>query len=325
MIGGFAFASIGEFQVPYTRLAVFVLVLMAGKLASVYGGWEELAATFSLDSFPDFTSGTRLFIVSHPRHRESGFCVMRDLASMALCHLPARQRCKNGDVVVCVTPPIEGRVRLLMGWFVITQIVCDVPAYMRQYRTRKDAIYTVSTKFSKNTGVGSFKKIEVVEDKTDAWKVIYGNCPEIVFRLKRNAKYHRTTPQPHSRSKAWLGAKTITERSRDFRSRVLLSNTFWRSSTSALYRRDIEIPEIFSSQWKRRLRGGMFFESHDFRNWLSESTRSLCTSNLGGAQWTDERRPDSPVATLNEFPTCRMDSEPDLAEARTFCLRSSVV
>lgn len=222
--------------------------------------------------------GGRLFVVSHPRHRDSGFCTTNGLASMALCHLPARQRCDLADVVVCVTPPIADGSRLLLGCFAVTHIVDDVPTYLRLHPARKDAIYTVAVKRQcsrKKTALRAISKARALRRGGCGWRADYSDGSSAVFRLKKNAKYHRLTPQPRSRTKAWLGAKTLTERKRDFSSRVLLSEHFWRSSTAGLFRHSNAVPRRFCLRWQRRLRAGIFVEDKDFRRWLCRAIRAI--------------------------------------------------
>jgi len=100
------------------------------------------------------------------------------------------------------------------------------------------------------------------------WTVDFSDKSTVVFRLKKNAKYHRVSPQPYSKTQAWLGASTLTERRRDFSSRVLLSEHFWRSSTSCLLAHKTAVPKRFCLSWQRRLRAGIFVEDGDFRKWL---------------------------------------------------------
>ena len=248
---------------------------MASKLARQYG-WEDLPPAASRqDAKQSLPRNGGLFVVSHPRHRDSGFCVMNGQASMALCHLPARQRCKRDDVVVCVTPPIEDGRRLLVGWFVITEIIRDVPTYLHIYPRRKDAIYTASAASSGKQPLGTITKTHALKKDRRSWTTRYSNGSKIVFRLKANAKYHRVTPQPYSRTTAWLGAKTLTERKRDFRSRVLLSTRFWRSSSLRLLKHPKLVPRRFCLQWRRRLRSGVFVDDNDFRRWLRQAIRDI--------------------------------------------------
>jgi hypothetical protein len=240
-------------------------------LFSKYGWDEDLLRVSCRASAKEIIGCNRIFVVSHPRHRSSGFCVENDIASMALCHLPARQQTQCGDIIVCVSPPLPDGNRVLVGWFMVTDRV-DVVNYHKKFPTRADAIYMPrvvkhTTVGTKRGDVSSIKRVTGRAKGSCCWSVKYNGGHVIHYHLKHNARYHRTSSQPHARTKKWIGARTFTERKRDFRADVLLSTCFWRSGSV----RDthMTVPGKFSKRWQGRLRGGVFEPNVAFGTWLA--------------------------------------------------------
>lgn len=243
------------------------------SLAGAYG-WDMDTPSRSRASTQIVSSETqRVFVVAHPRHRESGFCVSKGMASMALCHLPARRCCAAGDVVVCVSSPAPGAQRYLLGVLRIHEAVESPLAYYGKYPSRKDAIYSVKTirraRSSTRTRKWTVQKLAKQKGEAPAWTVLYANGAVLCWRLKANSKYHRLSLQPFSARRAWIGARKRNERARDFNGPVLLARKYLRfAAPEGSGRAPPIVPSNFCRNLRGRLRGGCWSEDPQFMGWL---------------------------------------------------------
>ena len=211
-----------------------------------------------------------MFVVAHPRHRESGFCVANGIASMALCHLPARRCCAVGDIVVCVSSPAPSAQRFLLGVFRVHETIASPHEYHSAYRSRKDAIYSVKmVRRAHTAGKWNVQKLAKRKGALSAWTAHYANGAVIDWRLKANSKSHRLSPQPFSARRAWIGARRSNERARDFTGPVLIAQKYLRfAAPQGSGHAPPAVPSNFSRNWRGRLRGGCWSDDPRFLGWL---------------------------------------------------------